>query len=223
MIKGLIFDFDGLILETEGPDFQAWQELYQEHGHRLTLAAWAPCIGTSTKAADPLDRLEALVGHPLDRKAILSKRYQRYVELALSQPVLPGVRELIADARKRGLKLAVASSSQRYWVAGHLDRLGLAPYFDAVKAADDVARIKPAPDLYLAALAALSLAAKQAIALEDSPNGVTAAQKAGLFCVAVPNHITSQLSLPPADLLLDSLAAMPLEELLLEVQRRRRG
>ncbi|HEY6408189.1 MAG TPA: HAD-IA family hydrolase, partial [Ktedonobacteraceae bacterium] len=119
-----------------------------------------------------------------------------------------------------GLKIGVASSSGHEWVDSHLARLGLIDYFDSIKCYDDVKHTKPDPELYLAVLTALGVQGYQAIALEDSPNGVIAAQRAGIFCVAVPNPVTRQLSLDHADLYLSSLSDVPLEELLVKVQER---
>ena len=126
----------------------------------------------------------------------------------------PGVRDYLDAARRLGLGLAVASSSSRRWVAGHLERLGLADRFDVLRCAEDVTRVKPHPDLYVAALKALGAAPVAAIALEDSPNGVLAAKRAGLFCVAVPNPLTAKLDLTAADILLASLDELPLPALL---------
>ena len=112
------------------------------------------------------------------------------------------------------MKLGMASSSRRKWVNGHLTRLGLIQHFDSIKCADDVQRTKPDPDLYLAALGALGLQGHEAVALEDSPNGIAAAKAAGLFCVAVPNTLTRQLPLDGVDLVLDSLADLPMKDLL---------
>jgi beta-phosphoglucomutase-like phosphatase (HAD superfamily) len=113
-----------------------------------------------------------------------------------------------------GLKLAIASSSTRAWVAGHLERFGLLDAFECIKTSDDVRLSKPDPELYLAALACLGLAPRQAVAFEDSPNGLLAAKRAGLVCVVVPTALTSQLSLDLADLQVESLADMPLKDLL---------
>ena len=112
-----------------------------------------------------------------------------------------------------------ASSSSRNWVVGHLSQLGLLSYFDYIRCGDEVARKKPDPELYLAVLAALHIQAEQAIVLEDSPNGILAARRAGIFCVAVPNPLTSQLPLDHANLRLASLADMSLERLIEEVQK----
>jgi HAD superfamily hydrolase (TIGR01509 family) len=219
MIQAVIFDFDGLILDTEVPEFQTWQEIYQAHGCELALEVWATGLGTSVDAFNPYTHLEVQAGCPIDREAIQQLRRQRYLELLGANVVLPGVREYIADAKRLGLQLGVASSSSREWVVGHLTELGLSAYFDCIKCRDDVQRVKPDPALYLAVVEAFALQPSQAIALEDSPNGIAAAKRAGLFCVAVPNPLTRQLSLTHADLLISSLADLPLQGLLEHVQR----
>jgi HAD superfamily hydrolase (TIGR01509 family) len=218
----VIFDFDGLILDTEFPEFQTWQEIYQAHGCELALEVWATGLGTSADAFDPYAHLEAQAGCRIDREAIHRQRRLRYDELLGAKAVLPGVREYIIEAKRLGLHLGVASSSSRQWVVGHLTELGLSTYFDCVKCRDDVARVKPDPALYHAVVDSFALQPSQAIALEDSPNGIAAAKLAGLFCVAVPNPLTRQLSLAHADLLVSSLADLPLPRLLEHVQRRER-
>ncbi len=214
MIKGLIFDFDGLILDTETPSFQAWQEVFERRGCELTLETWADCIGRSQDAFDPCDYLEACLGHSIDRARVFAEEQKREAELIRKQPVLPGVLGTIAAAKQHGLKLGVASSSDREWVIGHLARVGLIEEFDAIRCADDVEHAKPAPDLYLAVLETLRLQPRQAIAFEDSPNGVLAAKRAGVFCVAVPNRLTQHLSFDhEADLTVTSLQQIVLAKL----------
>jgi len=219
MIRVLIFDFDGLILDTEVPDLQSWQEIYQAHGCCLPFSTWSTYIGGSAGLFNPYDYLEEQLGRAVEREEIRSKRRQRYLEMVEAQSILPGVKDYINDAKRMGLKLALASSSSRDWVTGNLSRLGLIACFDCIKCADDVKRVKPAPVLYQSVLDALNLRADEGIVLEDSPNGILAAKRAGLFCVAVPNALTRQLSLDLADLRLNSLADLSLEKLLLQVQK----
>ncbi len=216
-IRALIFDFDGLILDTEGPEFQSWCEIFAAHGCQLDLASWAVTIGTAN-AFDPYAELEARLGRAVDREAVRARRRERNAALLAAETIRPGVGEYVAAARRMGLRLGVASSSPRSWVAGHLARLGLLDRFDCLRCVDDVRQAKPDPELYLAALSALEATPEEAIALEDSPNGVLAAKRAGLFCVAVPNPLTARLPLDHADLRLDSLADLPLEALLRRIE-----
>ena len=135
----------------------------------------------------------------------------------LAQELLPGVVQHIDQARALGLKVGVASSSTSEWVRGHLARLGILEKFDCLRCRDDVANAKPEPDLYIAVLDCLGVKPSEAIAIEDSPNGVTAAKRAGLRCVAIPNSITARLDLSSADVLLGSLAEISLPDLLKRV------
>jgi HAD superfamily hydrolase (TIGR01509 family) len=216
MIQALIFDFDGIILETELSDFQSWQEIYQDYGGSLSLSTWLPSIGTglSSRVFDPYEHLEAQLGKQLDREEILIRRRQGYIAIIEAQSLLPGVETIITDAEQRGLQLAVASSASREWVTGHLTRLEFAEHFDPIVCGDEVTRTKPFPDVYQAALTKLGIQPDQAIAFEDSPNGVRAAKQAGLFCIAVPNPLMQDISFEQADLCLTSLTDLPLESLL---------
>jgi HAD superfamily hydrolase (TIGR01509 family) len=214
MIHALIFDFDGLILDTEQPVYQSWSELYESYGFPLPFSTWAAIIGTSYGTFDPRRELERLLGKRLDWESTDPKRRAREFELIEKQPVLPGVEAYLKDAKRLGLKTGLASSSSCKWVTGHLTRRGLVGYFDVIRARDDVQRTKPDPELYCTVLAELGVRGEEAIALEDSPNGIRAAKRAGMWCVAVPNPLTRQLGLEEADLRLDSLAEVGLEELI---------
>lgn len=219
MIKALIFDFDGLILDTEMSSFQTWQEIYEEHDCQLPFSTWAICIGGSTELFDPFEYLEQQIGRPVLREEIRLRRRLRHVQIVEEQPVLPGVEDYMLSAKRLGLKIGLASSSRHEWVDSHLTRLGLIDYFDSIKCFDDVKQSKPDPELYLAVLDALGVHGREAIALEDSPNGVIAAQQAGIYCVVVPNPVTRQLPLKHADLCLSSLGDVSLEQLLEKVQQ----
>ena len=218
MIEALVFDFDGLILDTEGPIFQTWQELYQEYGCQLTLADWENCLGSAEGTNMFYDNLEEQLGQPVDMETIAPRLQTRELEMIEAQPVLPGVSEYIQRAVQLGLKLGVASSSTCKWVTGHLEKRGLRESFQCVLGSDDVQATKPDPDLYLSVVECLEVSAEQTIAFEDSPHGVTAAKRAGLYCVAVPNPLTRQLRLDHADLLLESLDDLSLDQLILKVE-----
>lgn len=214
MIKALLFDFDGLILDTETPDYEAWRETFAEHGAELTLAEWSDCIGREYGFIDPHAMLEERLGRELDRAALKARRKRRLNAMIAAETVRPGVVDYLDGARARGIRSAIASSAPRRWVAPKLETLGLAGKFDCLKCEEDAPRAKPAPDLFLAAAEALAARPGECIAFEDSPNGVAAALSAGVFCVAVPNPVTRQLTIEGADITVDSLADLPLEELL---------
>jgi HAD superfamily hydrolase (TIGR01509 family) len=217
LIRALIFDFDGLILDTEGPIYQSWAEVYVAHGVDLPFDQWVKTVGSSNDAFHPQHHLEERIGSKLPQE-VLDRRIERRVELVLAQPLLAGVADLVASAAARGLKLGVASSSSREWVTGHLERLGLLTPFDCLRCRDDVEHVKPEPDLYVAVLDCLGVAAGEAVAIEDSPNGILAAKRAGLRCVAVPNPLTAGLDLSGADVRLGSLADVTLSELLQQLR-----
>lgn len=214
-IRGLLFDFDGLLVDTETPSRLAYEDLYREHGHELPLDKWATLVGTIGAEFDPDAHLEQLVGRPLDREQLTTWRRAREDELVDLEDFRPGIEDYLAEAHRRGLSTAIVSSSTREWIARHLARLDRANGWDAIVAADgDVERAKPQPTLYLEALDALGLQPSEAIAFEDSLNGIRAAQAAGVIVVAVPNPITETFALDEADLLLASLEEVPLGELL---------
>jgi HAD superfamily hydrolase (TIGR01509 family) len=150
------------------------------------------------------------------------RRRTREGELVDLEQLRPGVEDYLAEAERRQLLTAIVSSSWRWWIDPILERLERSHGWNALVVADgNVARAKPRPTLYLDALSELGLRATEAIAFEDSPNGVTAATAAGIYCVAVPNPITATLAFEKADLVLESLADLPLSELLARVEHRR--
>ncbi|MGB6421786.1 MAG: HAD family hydrolase [Anaerolineales bacterium] len=214
MIRAIIFDFDGLILETEEPVYQSWQEIFQEYGCTFTFDLFGAHIGTTGGAFNPLAELESQLGEPLPYREIRQRQQAREMELVLKRSILPGVLDYLESAKAMGLKIGLASSSECAWVTGHLSRLGLIDYFDSIKGSDDVQNTKPNPELFLASINDLGVSPDQAVVFEDSVNGIIAAKKAGLSCVWVPNILTSRLSTDLADLRLESLEDMPLDELL---------
>jgi HAD superfamily hydrolase (TIGR01509 family) len=221
LLAAAIFDFDGLIVDTETPAFEAWSQLYADHGFELSLADWVQCVGSDYQSGfDPvinLDRLLAARADPragtLDRAALIAEKDAIKKAICDRLGVLPGFHERIAEARALGIKTAVASSSGRAWVLGHVARLGLAGCFDAVRTREDVTRIKPFPDLYLAAATALGVEPAHCVVFEDSLNGVRAAKAAGMRCYAVPNGVTRALNFDAADGTITSLAALRLADL----------
>lgn len=222
MIQALIFDFDGLILETEWPCFQSWQEIYSEYNCDLPFEKWTACVGGTDQDFDPHAYLQSLLGQTLPREELKERSRRRQIELIEKLPILPGVERYVSEARRLGLKVGLASNSSRRWVHDHLQRLGLYDQFDVMKCKDEVSNPKPDPELYLAVLDELKIPAEQAVAFEDSPHGIMAARRAGIFCVAVPTAITKLLPLDHASLQVTSLADVPLESLLAQVEKQQK-
>lgn len=220
MIKALIFDFDGLILDTETAEFHVWRDIYREYGQEMSAQTWGQNVGGyGISIFDAVSHLQNLVGYPLDQEG-LHLRFRRESANSIErQPVLPGVVDYLNEAKELDLKLAIASSSQHSWVDVHLRRLGLFEYFSTIICSDEVQRerTKPHPDLFLKVLEIMGVQAKEVIVFEDSPHGVVAAKAAGLFVVAIPNPITAELGVNGADITLSSLAALTLKALLAQV------
>jgi putative hydrolase of the HAD superfamily len=203
-LRALIFDFDGLIVDSESPGYRAWTEVYESHGCTLPFDKYSACIGT-IGGFDLHGYLEEQAGRTFDRDELEAACNLRWRELVKDQPLLPGVAAVVSEAKGRGLKIAVASSSTRRWVSRSLKKFDILDRFDAICTRDDVSAVKPDPALYLLAIEKLGITADEAIAFEDSPNGILAAKGAGLFCVFVPNPLMTNVTSHSADRRLNSL------------------
>src|SRR4051794_24400395 len=218
-IRAFLFDFDGLILDTETASRAGWRWLYQQHGHELPDDLWITVVGTHS-SWDIMGHLEELVGEPLDRDAWNERRYAHELTLLEAETLRPGILDYLEYARAHGLKRAIVSSASRRWVDMHLERLEQAVGWDAILTADrDADRAKPNPTMYLEALDVLDVSPDEAIVFEDSPNGVAAGKAAGIFVVGVPNEVTRDVGLHAADLVVDSLADLPPSELVQRADR----
>jgi HAD superfamily hydrolase (TIGR01509 family) len=206
MIKAFVFDFDGLILDTETLMYQATSEVYQEYGGQLPIEIWGKLAGTHDENFDLVENLKEQTKALVSRDTFYKKRdglFNHYIEKA---SILPGVEALLEGGKREGLKIALATSSGDQWAKSHLERLGLLHYFDFVVEANDVKKVKPDPELFLKACEGVGVKPSEAIAFEDSYHGAVSAKKAGLYCVVVPNEVTKGLSFEDdVDLKLTSL------------------
>lgn len=212
MLKALIFDFDGLILDTETPEITVWQKIYNEHGFELPVQEWQKTVGGyGISTFDAAEHLTLLSAGQVDSVSAKARYRKESNDIIHASPVLPGVLNLINEAKSHGLKVAIGSSSEHAWVDTHAIRLGIYDLFDLIICQDDVevGRTKPHPDIYLKVLEKLQIENHEAIVFEDSPNGVTASRTAGIFVVAVPNGLTKQLNVS-GDLTVSSLAQVSL-------------
>jgi putative hydrolase of the HAD superfamily len=213
MIKALIFDFDGLILDTETAWFEAYQKTLKEvYQYDLTVDEFVKCVGTSTEVL--YQHLQKVLDQPFDGQKLRAQAGQWHAEQVRQLPPRSGVAAYLADAQKMGLQVALATSSTRDWITEHLSRLQLISYFDHFITQEDVENVKPAPDLFLKAVDVLGVQSTEALVFEDSLNGLIAANKAGLKTVIVPNSLTEHLPFVDYHLRLSSMADMSLQEVL---------
>lgn len=209
----IIFDFDGLLMATETSSLQSWQQEWRQHGLELDLAAfWVEHGGDVSE--DRYQRLAAAAGPGYDRAASHARRIAHRDELHQQLGLNPGISGWLADAASAGVRLAVASSSPVRWVRQHLASQGVLGRFEVIAGGDEVGQPKPAPDVYLLALRRLGLGPAGVVAVEDAPHGVTAAQAAGLRCIAIPNPHADRGRFGAADLVLGSAAELGLAEAL---------
>ena len=207
--RAVVFDMDGLLLDTETLWGEAEIELFRRHGATYTLDDRLAVMGTSAEATAVYFAQRLGLGIGEGRALIAELTEIMLVSLARHVQGQPGAIELVERLRGR-VPLALASNSPRHLVDAALVAAGLADAFDAIVTSDDVALGKPAPDIYLLACERLGVPPGEALALEDSTSGIASAKAAGLACIAVPQFAESDVS--AADRVIDSL-----EELLAEV------
>lgn len=217
MIKGIIFDFDGTIIDSETPTFDAWAKVYKQYGQVLPQEQWRTIIGTADGKFQPAEYLYNKLQKNVSLDEIRQMAAQTEKELLASIPPLPGVVDYLKSAREMGIKLGISSSGTSDWVRSNLDRLQLSDYFEAITTQEEVQLTKPYPYLFEKTTKKLGLFPYQVIAIEDSPLGVTAAQAAGIFTVAVPNAVTCDMNLSHADMVLASLAEVSLPDLITKI------
>jgi len=204
-IRTVLFDFDGIIVDTEWAIYQAWLRTFEAHGHPLPLELYTRCIGSDFDTWSPKTHLEELTGNSFDWHDLDNRRQREIVSELEGSQAMAGVCEFLDRLDEKRIPAAVVSSSSHHWVDGWLERIGLTQRFRTVVCRGDAPRIKPAPDLYLEAAKRLAIAASECLVIEDSLNGVKSAKAAGMPVWAVPNRVTSCLDFSSADRVFESL------------------
>jgi putative hydrolase of the HAD superfamily len=208
-VTAVVFDFDGLLMDTESVMLASWQHEWRQHGLKLDLSTfWVNHGGDVTE--DRYLQLASAVGPSYDRAASHARRIAYRDGLNRRLGLRPGIDAWLREALSAGLRLAVASSSPGRWVRTLLAGIGREDDFGVFACGDEVARPKPSPEVYRLALDRLGVAAGQAVAVEDSPHGAVAAKAAGLRCIAIPNPHAAPESFEAADLVLGSAADLSL-------------
>jgi HAD superfamily hydrolase (TIGR01509 family) len=197
----VIFDFDGVVLDSETPEFESHRRVYQQCGADLTREEWSGQIGTWSEGLGA--RWHAVLcersSRPLDRDTFDLERRRIFQELVPREP-MRGIRELLNALVAAGIPRAIASSGPARWVVPAIEGLALTSLFDAIVTGDDVVRRKPAPDGYLEAALRLGTDPARSVAVEDSGPGIAAARAAGMKTVAIPHPLTEGHDLSGADL-----------------------
>ncbi|WP_335872017.1 HAD family hydrolase [Bacillus sp. 2205SS5-2] len=212
MIKAIIFDFDGLIVDTESVWFDVFVEVLRDYQVDLSLSEFATCIGTTDDIL--FESLQKKSGKILNRESIKERTEQLYFRRMEELTLREGVQEYLESAKRSGLRIALASSSSKSWVEGFLERFHIRHYFEVIKTKDDVKKVKPDPELYLQAIEALKVQPEQIMVFEDSLNGLNAAVKANLSCVVVPNNVTRELAFRGHTHLIQSMKDVSLNDVL---------
>lgn len=208
LFRAVLFDFDGVLVDTEWAIYDAWHRTFQTNGHPLPLEVYTQCIGSDFETWSPKTHLESLTGQSFDWHDLDERRQEEIVRDLAEEGPMPGAVALLDRLIAAGIPRAVVSSSSHHWVDGWLERLGLTSKFDAVVCRGDAPRIKPAPDLYLEGARRLGLDPVDCLVIEDSLNGVKSAIAAGCSVWAVPNRVTACLDFSLADSILPDLAAV---------------
>ncbi|MDP6859831.1 MAG: HAD family hydrolase [Verrucomicrobiales bacterium] len=191
MPKALIFDFDGLIVDTETVIYESWAEIYEQNNQTLELNTYKNCVGSDFGQFHPGLELEKRTGETFNWAVIDAEREELIRQRLEQKKERTGIRFFIEGAKEQGLELAIASSSSRNWVLGWITKLGLREHFSAFANRDDVQKIKPDPELFLKAADLLGISPSEALILEDSENGLKAATAAGIPCAIITNPITA--------------------------------
>lgn len=217
MIRALVFDFDGLILDTETPLIDSYGDVHASHGVEFDRGLFLRNVGHADYTFDPWHGFSPHT----DRAALELERHTRKEERMGRQTILPGVVALLDAAREAGLRIGLASNSEHTWVDPFLLRLGLYDRFDFIACRGDAPSPKPEPDLYHLVLNRFGLRGFEAIAFEDSHTGSLAAKRANLWCVAAPNASTAHHDFAHADLRVGSLAEIALPVLMEQFKKKR--
>ena len=209
MIRALIFDFDGLIVDTETPLIDSYADVHATHGVPFDRTLFLRNLGHADNAFDPWHGFSPHADRAaleLDRRTRKDARLQR-------QPVLPGIVSLLDAAQASGVRIGLASNSGHVWVESHLTRVGLLERFEFLACREDAPSPKPEPDLYRLVLNRIGLRGHEAIAFEDSHTGSLAAKRANVWVVAAPNSSTAHHDFTHADLQVTSLTEVTLASL----------
>jgi HAD superfamily hydrolase (TIGR01509 family) len=221
MIKAVVFDFDGLIFDTETFIFQSMREVFLKHNLNLTLDDWCNKCIKNPDEYDAYTFFQECLGKSISREEIGKLHEREYIKVVNGKSARPGVEEYLIRCRELGIKIGLATNNHRKWIDMHLEKLNLTSYFDYICTREDVERKKPFPDAYLKVLEEFKVKSSNSIAFEDSPDGALAAKRANMYCVVVPNEVTKGLefSNEDIDLFIESMLDTELDKIIENIQK----
>jgi HAD superfamily hydrolase (TIGR01509 family) len=214
MLKAVIFDFDGTIIDTETFEYNVWKEIYAEYGQILKIDFWSQFVGTAWGAFCPAKHLHDLCGNIINIKMLKEEGKKKFIERISVAPLRPGIIELLEILPSMSIKSAIATSAPLHWIKYHLECRNLFSKFDYISTADDVVNVKPSPEIYNNLLAKMRLSPDEVITIEDSTNGIKSAKATGIFCISIPNDITKNLDHSEADLFFNTANEINLKDLI---------
>lgn len=214
MLKTIIMDFDGLIVDTEVVWYQIYVEWFRKNkNYEMSVQEFLICVGSE---AEELFKSLDSRGIHVDREIFARDTQQRFIEESTKLPAKPGVEDFLRTAKKQGIVIALATSSTRKKPETHLNRLNLMKYFDLLVTAEDVQRIKPAPDLFLKTAEKVGCTVEECLVIEDSLNGLKAGLNANMRVLVVPNDVTKYCDFQGEYLMVNSLEDVDVEKLIRE-------
>ena len=208
MLKGIIFDMDGVLVDSEQFICEAGIRMFAEHGITVLPQDFIPFVGAGENRY--LGGVAEKHGFPIDIERDKARTYALYAEIVKGKlDPLPGVRDFITKARARGLMLALASSADKVKILINLEQIGLPlETFDAIVSGLDVVKKKPDPEIFLVAAQMLKLSPAECLIIEDAVNGVAAAKAAGARCLGLTTSFAPD-ELGAADWIANTLADAP--------------
>ncbi len=210
----MIFDFDGIVLDSETPEYESHRRIYEQCGVTLTVDEWCGVIGAWSEGHDEqwFRRLSVQARVVPPRDEYFAERKRIFEDVVPTVP-MRGVLDLLMLLNEAGVPTAIASSAPARWVVGAVERLGIRPMFGAVVTGDEVAHRKPSPDVYLEAARRLGVDPARSVAIEDSGPGLTAARAAGMKAIAIPHWLTERHDLSAAHLTVAHAGELTLDRL----------
>jgi len=200
-LDAVVFDFDGIVLDSETPEYESHRRIFERCGAALTPDEWCAQIGVWTQGHHERwhARLCDVSPQAPDWPAFASEQTRLFQVLVPGSP-MRGIRDLLDALLARGVKTAIASSAPARWVAPAAAGIGVSGLFRAIVAGDQVAHRKPAPDVYLEAVRLIGADPRRTVAIEDSAPGLASARAAGLKTIVIPHWLTARHDLSGADL-----------------------